>query len=223
PELIAGVDGIVAIVGEGEAERRTPFEQLVQEARRAGRRMVAVVEGSSRWREPLDAWDVPYLTHRRSPAGELSLVLLLEAGALRRGRGSSPLAQALAGRHDRERRHVSLWAVVPAFNEEERIEATVAALYKGVRCDRVVVVDDGSHDATGERARRAGAAVVALSRNGGKGRALRRGVEEVLRGGAGVDVLLPADADRGPAAARLVPLVQAVREQGKDLAIASFS
>jgi Glycosyltransferases involved in cell wall biogenesis len=118
---------------------------------------------------------------------------------------------------------VSLWAVVPAFNEEERIEATVAALYKGVRCDRVVVVDDGSHDATGERARRAGAAVVPLSRNGGKGRALRRGIEEVLRGGAGVDVLLLADADLGPAAARLVPLVQAVREQGKDLAIASFS
>ena len=80
PELIAGVDGIVAIVGEGEAERRTPFEQLVQEARRAGRRMVAVVEGSSRWREPLDAWDVPYLTHGGSPAGELSLILLLEAG-----------------------------------------------------------------------------------------------------------------------------------------------
>src|SRR5690606_4109778 len=144
-------------------------------------------------------------------------------GPLRRGRGSSPLAQALAGGHDRERRYMSLWGVVPAFNEEERIEATVAALYAAVGCDRVVVVDDGSHDATGERAARAGAVVVALPRNGGKGRALRRGIQEVLQGDMGVDVALLADADLGPAAARLVPLVQAVREQGKDLAIASFS
>lgn len=80
PELVAGVDGVVAIVGEGDAERRAPWEELLREARQSGRPLVAVVEDPSSWRDPLDARDVPYLTHGRSPAGELSLVLLLEAG-----------------------------------------------------------------------------------------------------------------------------------------------
>lgn len=119
---------------------------------------------------------------------------------------------------------MSLWAVVPAYNEAERIHQTVTALYDGAGCQQVVVVDDGSRDATAEVARRGGARVVRLSGNQGKGLALRRGIQEVAREGkADVDVLLLADADLGETAARLFPLVEAVREDGRDLAIASFS
>lgn len=118
---------------------------------------------------------------------------------------------------------MSVWAVVPAFNEAERIGATVRALYERVGCARVIVVDDGSHDGTAEEAARSLAWVVRMPRNGGKGRALARGAREVEREGTGVEAVLLADADLEESAGRLLPLVEAVRRDGKDLAIASFA
>jgi dolichyl-phosphate beta-glucosyltransferase len=76
-----------------------------------------------------------------------------------------------------------LSVVVPAFGEGERIANTVARLrvelekvdhHGGVE---IVVVDDGSHDATVERARAAGAdQVLRHEFNRGKGAAVRTGV-----------------------------------------------
>jgi len=78
---------------------------------------------------------------------------------------------------------VRLSVVVPAYREAERIGATIGALRAALaEVDRnggveVVVVDDGSSDATGERASAAGAdQVVALPVNRGKGAAVRAGV-----------------------------------------------
>ena len=79
--------------------------------------------------------------------------------------------------------------LIPALDEA----GTVAAV---VRCARdagigpVVVVDDGSTDATAEVARRAGAEVVRLPRNLGKGGAVAAGAE---RRSEDVVVLLDAD------------------------------
>ena len=85
------------------------------------------------------------------------------------------------------------------------------------------MVDDGSHDATGERARRRAPPLWPAFSQRGKG----PGASPRRRGsgceGRGRRRPAAADADLGPSAARLVPLVEAVREQGKDLAIASFS
>lgn len=118
---------------------------------------------------------------------------------------------------------MSVWAIVPAFNEEERIQVTVQALLQGIGCGRVIVVDDGSRDATAEVAARCGAHVVRMPKNSGKGRALWRGAQEVEREGERVEVILLADADLGESAGRLSPLVEAVRHEGRDLAIASFA
>jgi glycosyltransferase involved in cell wall biosynthesis len=82
-------------------------------------------------------------------------------------------------------------AVIPAFNEA----SSIADVVKGVRpfVARVVVVDDGSTDATAGLARTAGADVVEHATNLGKGRAIRTGIERVL--GADFTHVLLLDAD----------------------------
>src|SRR5690606_6396701 len=133
------------------------------------------------------------------------------------GRGlvaQAPPAGA-GGRGSGGRGAVSVWAVVPAYNEEERVGLTVEALYRSVGCRRVIVVDDGSTDGTAERASRAGATVLRQGRNSGKGQALRRGSEEVVAGeDRALEAVLLADADLGPSAGGLGPLVEAVRGGG---------
>lgn len=63
-------------------------------------------------------------------------------------------------------------AVVPAYNEEMTVSAVVDALLRSNVFEEIVVVDDGSKDATYEVAREAGARVVRTPRNLGKGGAM---------------------------------------------------
>ncbi|HUW01323.1 MAG TPA: glycosyltransferase [Acidimicrobiales bacterium] len=71
--------------------------------------------------------------------------------------------------------------VVPAFSEEAGIATTVAELRQAAIADgrqvEIVIVDDGSRDATADRALEAGAdQVVVLAENCGKGAAVRAGM-----------------------------------------------
>jgi glycosyltransferase involved in cell wall biosynthesis len=66
--------------------------------------------------------------------------------------------------------------VVPAFNEERSVGPLVAALRAAAPWHQVLVVDDGSTDATGERAREAGALVVRHPYNKGNGAAVKTGI-----------------------------------------------
>jgi len=72
--------------------------------------------------------------------------------------------------------------VIPAFNEAERLPRTLGRLADYLRAfgraHEILVVDDGSSDATAERARAAGATVLRNDRNRGKGHAVRRGMLE---------------------------------------------
>jgi glycosyltransferase involved in cell wall biosynthesis len=61
----------------------------------------------------------------------------------------------------------SLCVIIPAYNEQGRIERVVAGARKFVR--EVIVVDDGSTEETSEVAARAGATVVRHAHNCGKG------------------------------------------------------
>ncbi len=71
-----------------------------------------------------------------------------------------------------------LIAVIPAY----QCAATLGEVVEGAlgHLTRVVVVDDGSTDGSGEAARRAGAEVLRHERNRGKGAALRTGFAALL-------------------------------------------
>ena len=107
-------------------------------------------------------------------------------------------------------------ALVAAHEESERIASTVSALH--ALADEVVVVDDGSTDATSSAALLAGATVLRASRRRGKGRA----IEEALQRLPPAAVWLLADADLADSAALLGPLVETVRDGSADIAIAGF-
>jgi glycosyltransferase involved in cell wall biosynthesis len=88
-------------------------------------------------------------------------------------------------------------AVIPAYE----CAASIGDVVRGVRrhlC-RVVVVDDGSSDATAAEATRAGAEVSRLPENRGKGHALLHGIELALAGDPAAVLLLDGDGQHDPA------------------------
>jgi glycosyltransferase involved in cell wall biosynthesis len=96
---------------------------------------------------------------------------------------------------------VNLMAVIPAKDAEGTIEGVVQGLH-AVRDDLgVIVVDDGSSDATGDRARSAGARVLRHEENRGKGAALQAGFDAAVDAGADVVLALDADGQHPPSAA----------------------
>jgi glycosyltransferase involved in cell wall biosynthesis len=85
-------------------------------------------------------------------------------------------------------------ALVPAYDVAPRIGEVIEELRRvWPEPDAVMVVDDGSHDATGDEARRAGAEVVRHEHNRGKGCALQTGFE--LAAERGFDAVVTVDGD----------------------------
>jgi glycosyltransferase involved in cell wall biosynthesis len=83
-------------------------------------------------------------------------------------------------------------ALVPALDAVETVGHVVDDLRAWLNVD-VIVVDDGSSDATAEVARAHGAQLVRHERNRGKGAAIQTGLREAAR--LGFDVAVTADAD----------------------------
>ena len=112
-----------------------------------------------------------------------------------------------------------LSVVIPAYNEERRLPPTLARvreyLEAGTLSHEIVVVDDGSRDATSDVARAHGATVVRNDRNRGKGFAARRGML-LARGRR----RLMTDADLSTPIEDL-PRLMARLDEGCDVAIAS--
>src|SRR6202022_2153801 len=81
-------------------------------------------------------------------------------------------------------------AIIPAFNEERTIGEVVGAARRCSLVDDVIVVSDGSRDATVRAARRHGARVIELSENLGKGGAIAAGLESTP---ANIILLLDGD------------------------------
>ncbi len=89
---------------------------------------------------------------------------------------------------------------MPAYNEEAAVGACVRRAPETVagRGVDVLVIDDGSADATVARAREAGAEVIELGVNQGLGAAVRVGLAEGVRRGASAVVFCDADGEYPP-------------------------
>ncbi len=110
-------------------------------------------------------------------------------------------------------------ALIPAHDEAGRIVATVTAARAIPGVDRVFVVDDASSDGTGELAKEAGAEVLRLLTNVGKGAALDEGLARVRED---ADVLLMLDGDLGETASQGALLLEPVLRGDADMTIAAF-
>jgi glycosyltransferase involved in cell wall biosynthesis len=87
-------------------------------------------------------------------------------------------------------------AVIPAFDAGPSVGAVVTGT-KAVLPD-VLVIDDGSHDDTSSQAEAAGAEVIRIDRNRGKGNALKLAFEELFSRGFDAVVTLDADGQHLP-------------------------
>jgi glycosyltransferase involved in cell wall biosynthesis len=116
-----------------------------------------------------------------------------------------------------------LAAIVAARNEADRIGETVRALRAAFPAARIWVADDASTDGTAEVAMAAGAEVVSRGRPHGKGANASAAAEAALSVEVPPRLVLLCDGDLGASAARLAPLVEAVRRDECDLAVGAFS
>ncbi len=105
--------------------------------------------------------------------------------------------------------------LIPALNEELAIRAVVSAAL--AVCADVIVVDDGSTDATLERIADLPISVIRHATPKGKGEGLRAGFREALR--RGFDAVVTMDGDGQHDAADIPRLVAAAREYPDHLVI----
>jgi glycosyltransferase involved in cell wall biosynthesis len=109
---------------------------------------------------------------------------------------------------------VGVTVVIPTFNEAESIASVVAELPRAV-VDRVIIADGGSVDDTQERARNAGAEVIAVGR--GYGLACLAGAQAAADG----DIVVFMDGDGADDPAAIAALVDPIRAGDYDFVIAS--
>jgi len=114
--------------------------------------------------------------------------------------------------------------IIPAYNEEKRLPVYLARILEYLELQdisyEIIVVDDGSHDLTAEvvdrfKQENVRVKLIRLSRNGGKGCAVRAGMLQ-----ASGKLRLFADADGATPIAELERLQKAI-DSGADVAIAS--
>jgi len=110
---------------------------------------------------------------------------------------------------------------IPCFNEESTLPQTLADVprhLEGIDRVEILVIDDGSTDATSEVARRHGADhVVRHARNQGLGRAFRTGLDTCLRLGA--DIIVNTDADNQYAGSAIPDLIRPILEGSAEIVV----
>ena len=123
----------------------------------------------------------------------------------------------------------SVAVIIAAKDEAARIVSTVSAARRIAGVDLVIVVDDGSSDATGRLAADAGAVVLSHPRNRGKAAAMATGARAVADRDindpaalGGARLLLFIDADLEHSAANAAALLAPVASGDADMTIATL-
>jgi dolichol-phosphate mannosyltransferase len=109
-------------------------------------------------------------------------------------------------------------AIAPAYNEELKIGQVVARTPRDV-VDRLLIVDDGSTDATAAVARAGGAEVLSLGRVLGVGAALRAALRVARADGFDIAVIMAGNNKDNPA--EIPRLLDPICDRGCDLVIGS--
>lgn len=110
--------------------------------------------------------------------------------------------------------------IIPAYNEEATIANVIAQISAAMPEADVIVVDDGSRDATGARVRASGAAaLLALPFNLGIGGAMQTGYKYAARNG--YDIAVQCDADGQHPAEEIGRLVARIEDGTADVIIGS--
>ncbi|WKV10321.1 glycosyltransferase family 2 protein [Thermoanaerobacterium sp. CMT5567-10] len=107
--------------------------------------------------------------------------------------------------------------LIPAFNESNRIVDTIRGMENIEEIDEIIVVNDGSTDDTADKAKKAGAKIVNIKNNSGKGRALKEGLKYVKN-----DVVAFIDADVGLTSREVIKLIKPVVDGEADVTVARF-
>jgi len=107
--------------------------------------------------------------------------------------------------------------VIPALNEAEVIAEVVRSVPRTV-VNQIIVVDNGSTDATAEAAKNAGAIVVSQPTRG-YGRACRAGMNAAVK--AGADIVAFIDGDGSDCPEFMNELVRPIQENRFDFVIGS--
>src|SRR5262249_52449801 len=122
------------------------------------------------------------------------------------------------------------FVILTAYNEADRLGATLAALALAFPGAPVWVADDGSTDATPRIAREAGARVVRSERVIGKGEAATPAALAALgdgpadpAGNGQEAVFILCDGDLGESAAELAALAEPIRRGEADMAVADLA
>lgn len=118
-------------------------------------------------------------------------------------------------RKDPER--VTVTVLIPAFNESKTIIDTVKAVQNIVMIDQIIVINDCSQDNTSALAKSAGAEVIDLPHNLGKGGALNFGLQY-----AKGEIVALLDGDLGKTASEVEKLLDPVLTDKADMTIARF-
>lgn len=111
----------------------------------------------------------------------------------------------------------AVFVIVPVYNEAEVLGSVLSKLLK--LYPNVVVVDDGSSDASSRIAHSAGATVLRHLYNLGQGAALQTGIEYALRNNAGYIVTFDGDGQHLPA--DIARLIEPLRKEEADVALGS--
>ena len=116
---------------------------------------------------------------------------------------------------------MKLFIQIPCFNEEKNLAETLADIPRdipGIDAVEIMVVDDGSSDATVSVAKACGVDhIVQLGSNRGLATAFRRGTEYALAHGA--DILVNTDADNQYCGADISKLVEPILRHEADLVV----
>jgi len=108
--------------------------------------------------------------------------------------------------------------IAPAYNEEAKIGEVVRRTPRDI-VDTMLVVDDGSTDATAAVARRHGAEIISLDRVYGVGYAIRRGFDEARR--RGFDIVVVIAGNNKDAPEEIVRLLDPICDEDYDFVMGS--